>query len=206
MLTKSGLAIKLSKLKVFDNPSFTDEQYPADSEIAATILWDAFMSGNIENMTIADLGAGTGILGIGAAMLGAKAVYFVEKDAKAIEILKQNLAEKFAELGKCETKIIFDDIKNFETKVDVVLENPPFGVKKAHADRIFLEKAFETADLIYSFHKSESTDFLKKFSNQHKFELLKEQKFAFPLKQTMKYHTSKIRRINVSCYCFIKSN
>ncbi len=206
-LTKSKLAIILSKLKGFENPKFKDEQYTTDSEVAATILWNAYMAGDIENQIIADLGSGTGILGLGAILLGATKVYFVEKDKDALKIFEENLSkikENQKELQDYETKIVFDDVKNFSHQVDVVFQNPPFGIKKLHADRSFLEKAFEISKKIYSFHKSESTSFLQSFSLQHKFAIVEEHKFAFPIKQTMKYHTSKIKRIEVSCYKFEK--
>ena len=51
-LTKSRLAIILSKLRVFDDPKFIDEQYTVDSEIGATILWNAFMSGDIQRQPL----------------------------------------------------------------------------------------------------------------------------------------------------------
>ena len=87
MITKSKLAITLSKLKVFDSAKVKLEQYPTDSEVAADVLWNAFMQGDIGNKIIADLGAGTGVLGIGALILGAKKVYFVEKDKDVIKLL-----------------------------------------------------------------------------------------------------------------------
>jgi len=40
-------------------------------------------------MTVLDLGCGTGVLGIGALLLGAK-VYFVESDGSALEIARNN--------------------------------------------------------------------------------------------------------------------
>ncbi len=204
-LTKSGLGIILSKLHNFENPRFSDEQYTTDSEIAATILWNAFLAGNIKDKIIADLGAGTGILGIGAGLLGAKEVFFVEKDEKTLKILRKNLAEFQKILKNCEISVVLSDVKNFSEPVDVVLQNPPFGIKKKHADRIFLEKAFEIAPIVYSFHKSESTSFLQKFARDHNFSIIWEQKFAFPLKQTMKFHKSCIKRIDVSCYFFKKT-
>ncbi len=203
-MTKSSLAIILSKLRAFETPKFADEQYTTDSEIAATILWNAFMQENVKNRTIADLGAGTGIFGIGCCLLGAKKAYFVEKDANAVEIMKENLQKMKKMIENCKTEIIFGDVKNFGTKVDAVFQNPPFGVKKLHADRAFLEKAFETAPLIYSLHKSESANFLEKFADEHSFALKGRQEFAFPLKQTMEYHKARIKRINVSCFIFEK--
>ena len=73
-------------------------------------------------------------------MLGAKKVYFVEKDENAVENLRKNL-EGFADLKK-KAEIFFGDISEFTKKVDFVVENPPFGVQKRHADLVFLEKAF----------------------------------------------------------------
>ena len=73
-MTKTQLAVELSRLKTFQKPKMYLEQYPTDSEIAADMLWSADMQGDIEGKVIADLGAGTGILGIGALILGAKGI------------------------------------------------------------------------------------------------------------------------------------
>ena len=54
MLTKSGLAIKLSRLKAFSSPKLLSEQYPTDSEVAADVLWAAFMNGDIEGKIVAE--------------------------------------------------------------------------------------------------------------------------------------------------------
>src|SRR3989344_9496721 len=95
--SKSRLAIELSKLKVFEQPDLATEQYPMDSEHGAEVLWDAYFKGDIENKTVADLGCGTGILGIGALLLGARLTYFVDSDEEAIKIAKENL-KKFEEI------------------------------------------------------------------------------------------------------------
>src|SRR3989344_9379113 len=92
-ITKSGLAIELSKLKVFESPKVRQEQYPTDSEIAASVLWNAYILGDLEGKVIADLGCGTGILGIGALLLGAKEVLFVDSDEKALERAKNSLSK-----------------------------------------------------------------------------------------------------------------
>ena len=91
MISKSGLAIALSKLKTFKKPKVSLEQYPTDSEVAAELLWHAYMAGDIEGKKIADLGCGTGILGIGCLLLGAEHVYFADIDAEALEICLENL-------------------------------------------------------------------------------------------------------------------
>ena len=70
--SKAGLARVLSGLKGFDEAKVRLEQYPTDGETAADILWNMYILGDIDGKVIVDLGAGTGILGIGAGLLGAK--------------------------------------------------------------------------------------------------------------------------------------
>jgi len=194
--TKSSLAVVLSQLSAFRHSHTYAEQYPTDSEIAAAVLWNAYMNGDISSKTIADLGAGTGILGIGCLLLGAKKVYFVDSDADALEIAKENLASVDKTLAK-KAVFIAADIKEFNEHADAVVMNPPFGTKKIHADKIFLEQAFRIADVIYSFHKAESKGFLAAFSSDNGFSITHMWEFDFPIKQTMEFHTKKIHRFKV---------
>src|SRR3989338_4753117 len=151
--SKSGLAIFLSKLEDFREPNVKLEQYSTPSEIAATMLWDAYMNGDVEGKTILDAACGPGFFGIGALVLGAKKVYFVDVDKEAIEITSRNL--KASGIGRG-FELLNIDVADFENRadadngVDVVLQNPPFGTKTKHIDRLFLESAFNSADLVYS--------------------------------------------------------
>ena len=70
-VSKGRLGVILSRLRVFYKAKVRVEQYPTDSEIAAQMLWESHLRGDIEGKVIVDLGCGTGILGIGALILGA---------------------------------------------------------------------------------------------------------------------------------------
>jgi putative methylase len=200
-LSKSGLAIALSRLKTFEDADHEKEQYATDSEIAAEILWNAFMANDLQEKEIADLGCGTGILGIGALLLGAKMVYFVDIDGKALDILRENLDSIEKETGKfANFEIRQESMIQFSKKVDLVLQNPPFGTRVKHADREFLEHAFKMADRVYSFHKTETRDFITDFSRQKGFSITNYFEFSFPLKQTMNFHDKRLYRINVCCF------
>ncbi|PIN87325.1 DNA methylase [Candidatus Woesearchaeota archaeon CG10_big_fil_rev_8_21_14_0_10_44_13] len=201
--SKSRLAIELSKLKVFENPDVKTEQYPMDSEFGAEVLWDAYFKGDIENKAVADLGCGTGILGIGALLLGAKLVYFVDSDEKAIAIAKENLS-RFTILDKDKAVFIVKDVNDFKENVDTVIQNPPFGTKQKHADRDFLMKAFEISDSIYSFHKATSKNFIEKISSDNGFRIANYYGFDFPLKASQLFHKKNIHRIKVGCWRLVR--
>lgn len=200
-ISKSGLAVRLSKLEVFERPKVRVEQYITDAEIAASVLWNGLYLGDIRQKVSVDLGCGTGILGIGALLLGAKRVYFVDNDKEAIKTAKINYKKAKSEssaIGKAIFLCV--DIKEFNKKCDTVLQNPPFGVKVRHSDKEFLKKAMELAPVIYSFHKSESIGFIKAFSEDNNYRISHRWDSEFPLKATMRFHKKRIKRIKVSCF------
>lgn len=198
--SKKELAIFLSKLEVFENPSFDLEQYHTDSDIAATWLWDAYMAGDIEGKEILDAACGPGILGIAALLLGAKKVTFLDLDKKIIETLKRNL-----DLIEPENyEILNIPIEEYKGKVDVILQNPPFGTKIKHADRAFLVKGFVSADKIYSLHKTSTTKFLEAVSDDYGFSIVRRQNFEFPIPKSMKHHKKKRMMIDTTLFVLQK--
>ena len=197
--SKASLAKELSHVIGFSNPKFLAEQYQTPSEIAATVLWHAKMDRKLKGKTVADLGCGTGILGIGALLLGAKNVYFVEKDPEAVKVLKENM-----EIFQVRGAVFEMDVSLFREHADLVLQNPPFGTKEKHADRIFLEKAFEISENVYSFHKSGTRAFVKALAADRGFTINEELAFDFPLPSTMKFHDKKVKHVEVSCFVLEK--
>ena len=200
--SKSRLAIELSKLKVFDSPNERLEQYPTESEFAAEILWFSSMKNEISEKVIVDLGCGTGILGIGALLLDAKKVIFVDIDDKALEIAKENvsLVDKSL-INKC--VFIKSDVKEFiftDDKIDLVLQNPPFGTRRKHADVEFLVTAMEISSLFYSFHKLETRQFIDDYVNRKGFKITHDWNFDWPIKMALSHHKKKIQRIRVGCF------
>jgi len=189
-----SLAVELSKLKKIEAHNADLEQHDTPSEIAAEIIWAGFMTDDIKDKTIADLGAGSGILGIGALLMDAKNCIFIEKDRNAVKVLKENLS-KFNNADLIET-----NVDNFEQKVDVVIQNPPFGSVKKHADSHFLKKAFEISNTIYSFHNASTEDYIKKMAKKNRFRITTEWLFDFPLPKTQGFHFKPTKKIKVAVY------
>ncbi len=167
--SKKKLAILLSKLETFSNPKLHLEQYPTDPNIASELLWKAYLEGNISDKIIADLGAGTGILGIGALLLGSRKVFFVEKDNEAIEILRKNLQDFKVPGESFEIELM--DISEFTEMVDTVVFNPPFGIQKKYSDRPFLEKSVEIGNAIYLIHNAGAEEYLVNFYENNGFKV-----------------------------------
>ena len=80
-----------------------------------------------ENKNILDLFSGVGTLGIEALSRGAKSAYFVDKNPKAIRILKENINILKDE---CDTAIQLSDVflflKKNNLKFDIIFADPPY--------------------------------------------------------------------------------
>jgi predicted RNA methylase len=118
--------------------------------------------GELEGQCVVDLGCGTGMLSIGAALLGASHVVGLDIDAEALETAVENVCEFGDEDEDGEGEglpidFILSDIPGLlgqegegpspllsRLRADVVLMNPPFGTKKHKGvDMEFLRAAFQ---------------------------------------------------------------
>ncbi len=193
-MNKKQLAIALSKLEDVDEKNVKLEQYKTDSELAALLLWKAFMNNDIEGKIIVDLGCGNGILGLGALLLEAKKVYFVDVDEGVIELVEENTKD-------FKNKEIFNlDVNEFNKKVDTIIMNPPFGVQNEHADKKFLLKAFEIGKKIYSIHKIESKDFIEKLTEDNNWKVNGIEKLNFLIKKSYKFHKKEKYSVKVGIW------
>ena len=183
-MKKKDLEILLSRLKSFEKQRLDLEQYQTEAGIAADLLWYAYMQGDVEGKVVADLGCGNGVFGVGALILGAEKVYFLDLDATAIKIAKENVA-KIESIFNVKFKKSFSNsnVNSFNKKVDLVIQNPPFGVKKTHADKPFLIKAMKCAKKIYTFHKMETRKFVENFVNDEGWKIKFVKMYKFPLRR-----------------------
>jgi putative methylase len=204
-ITKSRLAIILSKLSDFIEPNIKLEQYITDSEIASDILWKAFLLGDIEGKKIIDFGSGTGLLTIGCILLGAKESIGYEIDKKAIITAEDNLKKIKEEYEIDNIHFINKDIINdIIEETHCIIQNPPFGTRDAHKDLKFLEKAFNHAQIIYSIHKTSTISYLTKFIEKKGLKVSHKWDYEYPLKATYKQHKRKIQRIKTTCLRIVK--
>jgi len=81
--------------------------------------------GSFEGLTVADLFAGSGALGIEALSRGALSCLFVEQDSAAINSLKANLA-KLDAVGDVRAVSVLS-LGHAPAPIDVVMMDPPYG-------------------------------------------------------------------------------
>lgn len=189
---KSKIAMKLSQIQGFEDPKISLEQYMTPPELAADILHSAYMQEDIEDKTVLDLGTGTGIFAVGAALLGAE-VTAVEKDEDALAIAEKNAKE--AKVGEF-IKFVEADITEIEEEYDTVLMNPPFSV---HSDEgmKFLEKALSTGKKIYSVIYGGRKEAIKDFVENSTHELRAWEEYEISLPATYGFHTEESQDIEV---------
>jgi len=193
---KKELEILLQRCVGFRNPKIKLEQYTTPAPLAAELLTLALLKGDITSKVVFDLGCGTGRLGIGAALLGAKHVFCVDIDAEALRIAREN-AEKFA-LDNIE--FILADVRDVSGRAETVVQNPPFGVHVRGADRVFLEKALEIAPVVYSIHKRETREFVHRYVRSLGGEVEEVVERRFELPRSYDFHRKERKIIRVDIY------
>jgi putative methylase len=204
-MNKKRLEILLSQLKDIENPKPELEQYTIPGDLAAEILNLAHVSGDIEGKTVIDFGCGSGRLSIGSLLLGAKKVIAVDIDKNVIKTAKENLknAEEMAgESLSDKIKFLNSDIEKINIEGDTVIQNPPYGIQVKHADRVFLEKALETAPKVYSLHRSfvKSRHFIEKFASQKNGRIEKIIKFKFRIPYMFRFHKKRAVKFDVDLF------
>lgn len=198
---KRHLEMGLQSLPAHPIPKIELEQYHTPSIIASDVLWNAYNLGDIENKNVLDLGCGTGIFAIGSAMLGAKCINGIDIDSDALNIGDENSRK----LG-LENKVNFikSDIKNISLEkvpgMDTCIQNPPFGSQlkaKKGADRIFMEKSMEMADVVYSFHMAETESFVENYFLNLDGKITHKFYYLFNLPKTYSFHKKETKEIEV---------
>ncbi|MDD2340354.1 MAG: METTL5 family protein [Methanosarcina sp.] len=191
------LEMLLEELEGFSDPELELEQYQTPPLLAAEILHFAYMQGDLED-SVQDLGCGTGILAIGAKLLGARRVVAYDTDQKALKIAKRN-AEKFG----VDIEFVLSDITDIKEHVKTTVMNPPFGARVKGRDRPFLSSALRTSEVIYSIHNRGSLAFIQKFIKPavitHSYVA------KFPIKRTFDFHKKEKEVIEVEIYRIMTS-
>ncbi|OPX70066.1 MAG: ribosomal protein L11 methyltransferase [Methanoregulaceae archaeon PtaB.Bin056] len=190
------LEMLLSRVKGFPSPSARHEQYVTPPDLAARLLFHAHMRGDIAGRRVCDLGCGTGILAIGAALLGAAEVIGVERDPRALQVASENGDELGVSLRFFELRLPHPDLISLVGPCDTVVMNPPFGAQDPHADRPFIDAALAIAPAVYGIFNAGSRDFVKGYTGERA-EVEEVVGGTLSMRRTFSHHTKDVRETPV---------
>jgi len=189
------LEILLQKVKPHPSPSATLEQYQTPAKIAAEVLYFAHGKGDLAGKKVLDAGCGTGIFAIGAKLLGAEEVIALDLDEAALGVAMANAHALGVDIG-----LLTVDVADFPEPCDTVIQNPPFGAQRKHADRPFLEHALKTADAVYTFHNSETEAWVAETVASLGGVVTDRLRFAFPIPHTFEFHRKEVVAVPVTLF------
>jgi putative methylase len=155
------LEMLLQKVPPHPAPKAELEQYQTPAPIAADLVYRALAAGDVAGKRVLDLGCGTGILAIGAALVGAEQVSALDLDVAALQA-----GEEAARALGIPKEILgwrVGKVEEMREAADTVLMNPPFGAQRRHADRPFHVTALACAPVVYTLVNAESKDWVERF-------------------------------------------
>ena len=191
-MKRKDLEIRLERVRPFERPSASLEQYPTPSPIASDILFQAYAEGDVCGRTVNDLGCGTGIFAIGASLLGADTVRGYDVSSSALDIAKDNASSLGADIVFTEC-----DVSDIRDRADTTFMNPPFGCQTRRADRTFLDKAMELSDSVYSIHMAGTIDFLKEYVETHGREIVSCATYNYNIPHTFTFHKKEKQTVDI---------
>lgn len=201
MHSRRGLARVLEAVGDFESPSAALEQYRTPPDLAAYLVHTASMLGDIDSRTVVDLGAGTGMLSIGASFVEPNRVVGidVDKDALLSAVANERRITPPVAIEWVEADVASPGICVSGT---TVLSNPPFGAQRGsrHADRTFLETIAEIARVSYTVHNRGSENFIRSFAHDRDARVTHAFEAEIPLEHRFSFHREHQRDLPVEVY------
>ena len=202
MASKRSLATKLGVVAGFEDPRLALEQYPTPPDLAAHVVHLADLHDDVDGRTVLDLGTGTGMLALAAALRGPARVLGVELDRAALTTATANERRVAASapvhwIQADATRLPLD----VPDPVTVVM-NPPFGARDGNrnADRGFLRSASRVATVSYSVHNAGSREFVEAFAADNGGEVTHAFAADFAIDAAFDHHVDESREIDAEVY------
>jgi putative methylase len=78
--------------------------------------------------------------------------------------------------------------------------NPPYGTRTSHADKRFLEKAFQLAPVIYSIHKTATREYLVQFLTKSGWNVDQVRSMRMDIPHFFEFHEKRRGMVEVDLY------
>jgi putative methylase len=202
MASKRSLATKLGVVSGFEDPRLALEQYPTPPDLAAHVVHLADLHGDVDGRTVLDLGTGTGMLALAAALRGPARVFGVEIDRAALTTATDNQRRVAA---SAPIHWLQADATRLPLSVPdpvTIVMNPPFGAQDGNrnADRGFLATASRVASVSYSVHNAGSEAFVEAFAADNGGEVTHAFGADFAIDAQFDHHEDASREVDAEVY------
>jgi len=201
-VSKRQLETRLAVVAGFDDPEAALEQYPTPPALAAHVVHLADLQGDIQARTVVDLGSGTGMLALAAALRGPARVVGVEVDREPLETARENRLRVGAAAPVHWVRGDATRVPLTLREPTTVVMNPPFGAQDGNrgADRGFLASAAALADVSYSVHNAGSREFVEAFAADNGGAVTHAFAAEFELDRQFDHHTEASATIDAEVY------
>lgn len=203
MATKRALAQQLGVVAGFEDPRAPLEQYRTPPELAAHLVHLADLRDDVEGRTVLDLGCGTGMLALGAALRGPDRVVGVDIDPSPLGTARDNERKVASTTSVSWVRADATDLPLApDPSATTVVMNPPFGAQSGneHADRQFLETAADIASVTYSIHNAGSQEFVEAFAADNGGDVTDSYRTEFELPRQFEFHDEDKRIVDAEVY------
>jgi putative methylase len=202
MSTKSRLTQQLGVVAGFDDPRADLEQYRTPPELAAHLVHTADLQDDVEDRLVVDLGCGTGMLALAAALRGPRQVVGVDLDPGPLATARANERRVATSARVAWVRADATRVPLCPSEPTTVVMNPPFGAQSGneHADRGFLATAAAIADVSYSIHNAESDAFVEAFAADNGGTVTHAYRTEFDLPRQFEFHESDRRVIDADVF------
>jgi len=201
-VSKRQLETRLAVVAGFDDPEAALEQYPTPPALAAHVVHLADLQGDVQARTVVDLGSGTGMLALAAALRGPARVVGVEVDREPLETARENRLRVGAAAPVHWVRGDATRVPLTLREPTTVVMNPPFGAQDGNrgADRGFLASAAALADVSYSVHNAGSREFVEAFAADNGGAVTHAFAAEFELDRQFDHHTEASATIDAEVY------
>ncbi len=165
------------------------EQYSTDGNLAARWLVDIATFGDLNHGdTIADLGSGNGVLGVGALAMGAGRAILIEADQEACNTALTNIEQS----GFSGSAVVIQASLGIDSidieSADVIISNPPWGRQSPKADRPFLDAILSSGITAHLMHSAEASH-IEPLFEEHGWAVERYGEADFALPATYSHHS-----------------
>lgn len=197
---RSELQARLETVPDFPEPSAALEQYRTPAPVAAHLLTLAAEDGAVRGRRVVDLGCGTGVLAIGAALLGGD-VTGVDVDPEALRV-----AQEAAWSLDVDVRWQASDLAAWvpDLPFDTAVMNPPFGAQEPGADRVFYARARDAVaargGTAWFLAQPRTERFLGAYARELGAELERVATWDYPIEARFWFHDRAVKTLSVGGY------